>query len=137
MLEIPVIVTEQNPRALGVTVPLPLAELPTSLYSGPISKTRFSMWLPEVEKQLKAEQIESVVIFVRFPFVLLFFSNRVSCLALGDRVARLRAPEHPRLPPAWLRCPCSGGRCQLLQSRGNSYRSQCGSFSSLSHSRSN
>lgn len=65
------IVTEQNPRALGVTVPLPLAELPSSLYSGAISKTRFSMWLPEVEKQLKEHKIQSVVIFAS-PFVLPF-----------------------------------------------------------------
>lgn len=63
ILEIPVIVTEQNPRALGVTVPLTLESLPSTLYTGPIAKTKFSMVLPEVLSQLEAFGTKSVVIF--------------------------------------------------------------------------
>ncbi|SCZ90203.1 BZ3500_MvSof-1268-A1-R1_Chr1-3g01837 [Microbotryum saponariae] len=63
LLEVPVIVTEQNPKALGATVPLSLEKLPKSLYRGAISKTKFSMMLPEVEAQLKEWKTKSVVIF--------------------------------------------------------------------------
>jgi hypothetical protein len=74
LLQIPVVVTEQNPKALGATVPLPLANLPPALHPSwsPLPKTRFSMVLPEVEASLKEWGTKSVVLFgieVHLPFV--------------------------------------------------------------------
>lgn len=65
LLSIPVIVTEQNPKALGPTVPLPLAALPAGLHPAysPLAKTKFSMVLPSVEQSLTEWKTESVVLF--------------------------------------------------------------------------
>lgn len=65
LLSVPVVVTEQNPKALGATVPLPLADLPAGLHPeySPLAKTKFSMVLPEVEKSLREWKTESVVLF--------------------------------------------------------------------------
>ncbi|KAF9550431.1 Isochorismatase domain-containing protein 1 [Mortierella hygrophila] len=57
VLDIPLIVTEQNPRALGGTA----AELDLSQAKVNYPKTKFSMYVPEVEKELKG--IKSVVLF--------------------------------------------------------------------------
>ncbi|KAM0746061.1 Isochorismatase hydrolase [Meredithblackwellia eburnea MCA 4105] len=66
LLEIPTIVTEQNPKALGATVSeLSLSALGPDLqpsYS-PLAKTKFSMILPEVEASLRKWKTQSVVIF--------------------------------------------------------------------------
>jgi len=63
VLDVPVIATEQNPRALGPTVP----ELDTAalgpLYLGSIDKSLFSMLTPEVKKVLQERNIKSVVLF--------------------------------------------------------------------------
>ncbi|KAG0369766.1 Isochorismatase-like protein [Gamsiella multidivaricata] len=57
ILDIPLIVTEQNPKALGATA----NELDLSQAKINIPKTKFSMFVPEVEKELKG--IKSVVLF--------------------------------------------------------------------------
>ncbi|KFH66175.1 hypothetical protein MVEG_08276 [Podila verticillata NRRL 6337] len=57
VLDIPLIVTEQNPKALGATA----TELDLSAAKVNHSKTKFSMFVPEVEKELKG--IKSVVLF--------------------------------------------------------------------------
>ncbi|KAH9950090.1 Isochorismatase hydrolase [Amylocystis lapponica] len=63
VLGIPVIVTEQNPRALGPTAPeLDVASL-GSLHLGTIAKSCFTMLTPEVKAILKAQNLKSVVIF--------------------------------------------------------------------------
>ncbi|KAG0253195.1 Isochorismatase domain-containing protein 1 [Mortierella polycephala] len=59
ILDIPLIVTEQNPRALGITAP----ELDLSQAKMNLPKTKFSMFIPEVEKELKSNNIKSVVLF--------------------------------------------------------------------------
>lgn len=57
---IPLIVTEQNPTALGNTVP----EIDKSHAVGTYPKTQFSMCIPEVTKQLdRIEDLRSVVLF--------------------------------------------------------------------------
>ncbi|KAF9988300.1 Isochorismatase domain-containing protein 1 [Modicella reniformis] len=57
ILDIPLIVTEQKPKALGATA----TELDISQAKINLPKTKFSMFLPEVEKELKG--IKSVVLF--------------------------------------------------------------------------
>jgi len=66
ILQIPVFVTEQNPKALGSTVEeLGLKDLPKKLdpLDGPKLKTLFSMMIPEVAEGLTKKGIGSVVIF--------------------------------------------------------------------------
>ncbi|KAF7723696.1 Isochorismatase domain-containing protein 1 [Apophysomyces ossiformis] len=58
LLDIPVIVTEQYPKAFGPTV----AELDVSEASMSIQKTKFSMYVPEVAELLKARKTESVML---------------------------------------------------------------------------
>ncbi|XP_076180866.1 isochorismatase domain-containing protein 2 [Ptiloglossa arizonensis] len=48
LLEIPMIVCEQNPESLGKTIP----EFDISSAKGPFAKTEFSMWMPEIDKEL-------------------------------------------------------------------------------------
>ncbi|KAG0324969.1 Isochorismatase domain-containing protein 1 [Dissophora globulifera] len=57
ILDIPLIVTEQNPKALGATA----SELDLSQAKVNIAKTKFSMFVPEVEPHLQG--IKSVVLF--------------------------------------------------------------------------
>ncbi|GAA6040965.1 hypothetical protein JCM8097_000515 [Rhodosporidiobolus ruineniae] len=85
LLDVPVIATEQSPKfsppkpnpvanrpenrtalvALGETVPLPLMDLPCPALRPPwvpLAKTKFSMIVPEVEKQLEEWGTKSVVL---------------------------------------------------------------------------
>ncbi|KAJ3287515.1 Isochorismatase domain-containing protein 1 [Borealophlyctis nickersoniae] len=59
LLNIPVVVTEQNPKALGSTV----KELDISNAAVVAAKTKFSMMVPEVEGFIKEKKIKSVVLF--------------------------------------------------------------------------
>jgi len=65
IFNIPVIATEQNPKALGPTVPdLPFDALRESnLLIGPFPKKKFSMVIPEVEACLKDKGVQDVVLF--------------------------------------------------------------------------
>ncbi|ORX91193.1 Isochorismatase hydrolase, partial [Basidiobolus meristosporus CBS 931.73] len=59
-LDIPVVVTEQNPKALGNTV----SELDISRARCNLEKNKFSMFLPEVKELLEKElKTKSVVLF--------------------------------------------------------------------------
>ncbi|KAG8817949.1 hypothetical protein FRC19_010982 [Serendipita sp. 401] len=63
LLKVPVIATEQNPRALGSTVEeLDLAKL-GDLHAGTFPKTKFSMVIPEVQSKLQELGAQSIVIF--------------------------------------------------------------------------
>ncbi|KAH7916713.1 Isochorismatase-like protein [Hygrophoropsis aurantiaca] len=64
VMDIPVVVTEQNPKALGKTDPdIDLASL-GDLHIATIDKTLFSMVIPEVTTLLKSRtDIQSIVIF--------------------------------------------------------------------------
>eukprot|EP01114_Cavostelium_apophysatum_P023845 TRINITY_DN9113_c0_g1_i1.p1 TRINITY_DN9113_c0_g1~~TRINITY_DN9113_c0_g1_i1.p1 ORF type:complete len:201 (-),score=30.68 TRINITY_DN9113_c0_g1_i1:29-631(-) len=61
-LQIPIVVTEQNPRALGKTVD----ELESIMTGNPkvqkFSKMKFSMVIPEVSEMLKKEKIKSILL---------------------------------------------------------------------------
>ncbi|XP_076650233.1 isochorismatase domain-containing protein 2 [Halictus rubicundus] len=48
VLEVPMLVSEQNPKSLGKTIP----ELDISCAKGPFAKTNFSMCIPEINKEL-------------------------------------------------------------------------------------
>ncbi|KAK7696584.1 hypothetical protein QCA50_001242 [Cerrena zonata] len=62
VLDIPIIATEQNSRALGPTVPeLDVASL-GPLYLGAVEKTLFSMATPEVLNILQERSIRSVIL---------------------------------------------------------------------------
>merc|ERR1712093_416099 len=65
LLDVPVIATEQNPKSLGQTAPLPLLDLPSHLRPDwvPLAKTKFSMMVPQVEQQLDEWGTKSVVLF--------------------------------------------------------------------------
>lgn len=49
ILEVPLLVTEQNPDKLGKTV----QELDISHAKANVSKTRFSMMIPDIERQMQ------------------------------------------------------------------------------------
>ncbi|ORX50871.1 Isochorismatase hydrolase [Hesseltinella vesiculosa] len=57
-LDIPIIVTEQYPKGLGKTV----AELDVSDAALNVPKTKFSMYIPEVQEVLKKNNIKSVLL---------------------------------------------------------------------------
>ncbi|KAF9158618.1 Isochorismatase domain-containing protein 1 [Actinomortierella ambigua] len=57
ILDVPLIVTEHYPKAFGLTVP----EIDVSSAQVNLSKTKFSMYIPEVKKELKG--VKSVVLF--------------------------------------------------------------------------
>ncbi|KAI0771545.1 Isochorismatase hydrolase [Trametes elegans] len=63
VLQVPVLITEQNPRALGETAPeldpAPLGEL----HLGTFPKSSFSMAIPPVQELLKKHDLESIVLF--------------------------------------------------------------------------
>lgn len=65
IFDIPVLLTEQNPKALGATVPtLPFEPLrEANLVHGPWAKKKFSMFIPEVEACLKEKGVQDVVLF--------------------------------------------------------------------------
>ena len=59
-MNIPIIVTEQNPEKLGITI----KEFDIKHAIGPFGKTKFSMAIPEVTGYLKTlNNIESIVLF--------------------------------------------------------------------------
>jgi len=63
VLDIPVVVTEQNSRALGSTVPEIDLQTLGPLHLKTVEKTLFSMFTPEVEAILKKHDLKSVVLF--------------------------------------------------------------------------
>lgn len=59
-MNIPLIVTEQNPEKLGTTI----KEFDVKHAIGPFGKTKFSMFIPEVSGYLKTlNNVETVVLF--------------------------------------------------------------------------
>jgi len=64
VLNIPVLVTEQNPKALGSTAPEIIIDSLGPLHLGTIEKTLFSMVTPEVKAILNTNsRLKSVVLF--------------------------------------------------------------------------
>ncbi|KAI0029538.1 Isochorismatase-like protein [Vararia minispora EC-137] len=65
ILEVPLVVTEQNPRALGATITelSPTTHNLGALHLGTIEKTLFSMATPEVFAILERRQMTSIVLF--------------------------------------------------------------------------
>ncbi|KAJ3117046.1 Isochorismatase domain-containing protein 1 [Phlyctochytrium bullatum] len=59
ILNIPLVVTEQNPKALGGTVPE--LDISGAVINAP--KTKFSMWVPEVEAKVRGLNTTDVVLF--------------------------------------------------------------------------
>ncbi|KAJ3055637.1 Isochorismatase domain-containing protein 1 [Rhizophlyctis rosea] len=59
VLGVPLVVSEQNPKALGITV----LELDTDCSAVLAMKSKFSMWVPEVQSFVKEKGIKSVVLF--------------------------------------------------------------------------
>ncbi|KAJ3144441.1 Isochorismatase domain-containing protein 1 [Irineochytrium annulatum] len=59
ILKVPLIVTEQNPKGLGPTVP----ELDITSAAVLAPKTKFSMWIPEVSSELRKLRTTDVVLF--------------------------------------------------------------------------
>jgi len=55
ILEIPIIVTEQYPRAFGPTIPELHLDKQSGLVHGPFAKTKFGMAIPEVEDLINNE----------------------------------------------------------------------------------
>ncbi|KDQ20619.1 hypothetical protein BOTBODRAFT_26622 [Botryobasidium botryosum FD-172 SS1] len=63
VLDIPVIITEQYPKAFGPTVPEAISTQSGPIH-GPFPKTKFGMKIPEVESVLNELQgVESLVVF--------------------------------------------------------------------------
>ncbi|KAL1937563.1 hypothetical protein VTO73DRAFT_13058 [Trametes versicolor] len=63
LLEVPVLITEQNPRALGPTAPELDPRPLGSLFLGAHPKSAFSMAIPPVLSLLKQHDLHSVVLF--------------------------------------------------------------------------
>ncbi|CAG8617093.1 7805_t:CDS:2 [Ambispora leptoticha] len=95
ILDIPIVVTEQNPKALGNTVP----EIDTSYAKIVLPKTKFSMFLPEIEKLLKENSINSVVLFGIESHVCILqttldlLENNYNVHVLADGVSSMNNPE--------------------------------------------
>ncbi|KAJ1563068.1 Isochorismatase domain-containing protein 1 [Cladochytrium tenue] len=100
ILEVPLIVTEQNPKALGPTVEeLQVKDLAKIIQP----KTKFSMWLPEVETVIKSHPgginnailfgIESHVCVLQTALDLM--ENGVHVVVLADGVSSINKGEIP------------------------------------------
>ncbi|KAI0637690.1 Isochorismatase hydrolase [Trametes polyzona] len=63
VLQVPVLITEQNPRALGETAPELDPALLGDLFLGTHTKSAFSMAIPPVLSILKKHDFKSVVLF--------------------------------------------------------------------------
>lgn len=121
ILGVPVVVTEQNPRALGKTVPLALDKLAEGLHPAwsPLAKTKFSMVLPEVLQSLKEWKTESVVLFGIESHVCVLqtaldlLEHGFSVHALVDGVSSCNPQE---VPIALSRLQASGGQVTTSES---------------------
>lgn len=82
LLEVPVIYTEQNPKALGPTVPELSPQGLESLHLGTFSKTLFSMAIPEVKTIIDQRDLKSIVLFGIESHVCILQST-LDLLALG------------------------------------------------------
>ncbi|KAF9356032.1 Isochorismatase domain-containing protein 1 [Mortierella sp. NVP85] len=106
ILDIPLIVTEQKPESLGVTA----KELDLSQAKINIPKTKFSMYVPEVEKELK--NIKSVVLFGIESHVCVLqtaldlLENNYDVHVLADGVSSMNSFE---IEPALNRVRSAGG----------------------------
>ncbi|RUS29528.1 Isochorismatase-like protein [Jimgerdemannia flammicorona] len=95
ILGIPLIVTEQNPTALGATI----SELDVSDAKLVVPKTKFSMYVPEVATEMSRTKINSVVLFGIESHVcvlqtaLELLENRIDVHVLADGVSSMNYPE--------------------------------------------
>ncbi|KAJ3196402.1 Isochorismatase domain-containing protein 1, partial [Dinochytrium kinnereticum] len=96
ILNIPLIVTEQNPKALGRTV----AELDVSGAVVNVPKTRFSMWVREVEEVVGRLGVTDVVVFgieshvcVLQTALDLLATNHLTIWVLADGVSSMNQGE--------------------------------------------
>ncbi|CAG8632657.1 612_t:CDS:2 [Acaulospora morrowiae] len=94
ILEIPMIVTEQNPKALGGTI----QELDIT-NAKVVSKTKFSMLVPEVEKTLKEKNTKSIILLGIESHVCILqttldlLENNYDVHVLADGVSSINYPE--------------------------------------------
>ncbi|CAG7848354.1 Isochorismatase domain-containing protein 1 [Serendipita indica DSM 11827] len=101
MFNIPVFVTEQNPKALGSTVSEMELEKLGALHVGTWPKTKFSMYIPEVQAKLHEHGIQSVVIFgieshvCVLQTVLELLSSGYSVHVVADAVSSCNKEEIP------------------------------------------
>ncbi|KAI9336195.1 Isochorismatase-like protein, partial [Zopfochytrium polystomum] len=100
ILNVPVVATEQHPKGLGPTVP----ELNVSKFAKLVApKTKFSMWIPEVENFVKTSptSIENVVLFGIESHVCVMqtaldlIQNDLHVIVLADGVSSINKGEIP------------------------------------------
>ncbi|CAG8587149.1 7550_t:CDS:2 [Dentiscutata erythropus] len=89
ILEIPLIVTEQNPGALGHTV----QELDISNALKVVNKTKFSMYEEETQNLLKSHKIKSVTHVCVLQTTLDLLENDYDVHVLTDGVSSINHPE--------------------------------------------
>jgi nicotinamidase-related amidase len=95
ILEIPLIVTEHYPKALGKTV----SEIDISHAILVEEKTKFSMWIPPVEQKLEQLEIESVVLFGIESHVCILqtaldlLRNEKQVFIIADGISSINQPE--------------------------------------------
>ncbi|GJN92045.1 hypothetical protein Rhopal_005073-T1 [Rhodotorula paludigena] len=95
LLNVPVIATEQNPKSLGATVPLPLMDLPCPALRPewvPLAKTKFSMIVPQVEQQLREWDTKHVVL-MGIETTLDLLARDIDVHVLADGISSANADE--------------------------------------------
>ncbi|KAJ3277171.1 Isochorismatase domain-containing protein 1 [Terramyces sp. JEL0728] len=99
ILQIPLIVTEHYPKALGSTVP----EINISSASLVAEKTKFSMWIPKVEDHVKSLNTQTVVLFGIESHVCILqttldlLRNDIEVYLVLDGISSCNEPEMKRL----------------------------------------
>ncbi|KAL2917648.1 hypothetical protein HK105_202935 [Polyrhizophydium stewartii] len=91
LLNVPVIVTEQHPKALGSTA----VELDVSKAVGRFPKTKFSMWIPEVEDLVVNKLKTKAAVLFGIETALDLLRNDIDVFVLADGVSSINRGEIP------------------------------------------